>query len=271
MSKNAAMICAGIGVVVLIAVLLLAPNGEGEFGVYIGADPEDLAGRDLSDTIVIDAQYYTEKDIADLKADGHTVYTYINLGSVESFRDYYKEYEPITLGPYENWEDERWVDVSDLRWQAFISAKADELISKGIDGFFVDNCDAYYNFPSDDIFEGVSAILTNFKEKDVYVMVNGGDTFVREYLKRYRNLDEILDGVNQECVYTSIDWENKSFLVNNPEEREYFLEYLRLVMDAGKDPYAIEYTTDARIASKARELAASSGYTVYIAPSISLE
>ena len=102
-------------------------------------------------------------------------------------------------------------------------------------------------------------------------MVNGGDEFAREYLKRYGNLDGILDGVNQESVYTAIDWDNNRFTVNTKEDREYFLEYLRLVMDAGKDAYAIEYTTDPEIAQKAAELAAAKGYVVYIADSLALE
>ncbi|MCR4584771.1 MAG: endo alpha-1,4 polygalactosaminidase [Lachnospiraceae bacterium] len=244
---------------------------DASYGVYIGAEPEELISRDLPEIIVIDAQYYAGDEISDLKEGGHRVYTYINIGSVEAFRDYYKDFENITLGAYENWEDEKWVDVSDERWQLFISDKADELIDKGVDGFFVDNCDVYYNYPTEEIFEGVRAILKNLCEKKAYVMINGGDEFVREYLKLHGNLDGILDGVNQESVYTAVDWENSTFSVNAPEDREYFLDYIKLVKDAGKDAYAIEYTTDPEIAQKAKELAATNGYTVYIADSLGLE
>ena len=276
MSRTSGRICVGIcAALVIVALILTITNTEegydSSFGVYIGADPENITDRDLAETIVIDAQYYTEKEIADLKKGGHTVYTYINIGSVESFRDYYKDFESITLGTYENWEDEKWVDVSDKRWQLFLSGKADELMNKGVDGFFVDNCDVYYNYRTEEIFEGVSDILKNLCSKNAYVMVNGGDEFAREYLKRYGNLDGILDGVNQESVYTAIDWDNNRFTVNTKEDREYFLEYLRLVMDAGKDAYAIEYTTDPEIAQKAAELAAAKGYVVYIADSIELK
>ncbi len=242
-----------------------------QYGVYIGAEPEELTGRSLADTIVIDAQYFDKDDITELKSSGHTVYTYINIGSIENFRDYYEEYEYLTLDTYENWEDEKWIDVSDPSWQDFISKKADELISKGVDGFFVDNCDVYYQYRTQEIFEGVSLILNELKEKNTYVLINGGDTFVREYLDRFGNLDNILDGVNQESVVTCIDWENDKFSVNEKEEKEYFLEYLQTVMDDGKDAYVIEYTTDKGIEKEAVSLAGSKGYTVYVAHSLDLK
>lgn len=242
-----------------------------QYGVYIGAEPEELNGRSLADTIVIDAQYFDKDDITELKSSGHTVYTYINIGSIENFRDYYEEYEYLTLDTYENWEDEKWIDVSDPSWQDFISKKADELISKGVDGFFVDNCDVYYQYRTQEIFEGVSLILNELKEKNTYVLINGGDTFVREYLDRFGNLDNILDGVNQESVVTCIDWENDKFSVNEKEKKEYFLEYLQIVMNDGKDAYVIEYTTDKGIEKEAVSLAGSKGYTVYVAHSLDLK
>lgn len=266
-----------IPVIITLCVCIIAltsctkKESNDQYGVYIGAEPEQLTGRSLADTIVIDAQYFDKDDITELKSSGHTVYTYINIGSIENFRDYYEEYEYLTLDTYENWEDEKWIDVSAPSWQDFISKKADELISKGVDGFFVDNCDVYYQYRTQEIFEGVSLILNELKEKNTYVLINGGDTFVREYLDRFGNLDNILDGVNQESVVTCIDWENDKFSVNEKDEKEYFLEYLQTVMDDGKDAYVIEYTTNKGIEKEAVSLAGSKGYTVYVAHSLDLK
>ena len=278
MGKN--MYFFGVGLVIILVAVIwgvvstikITADINTEYGVYIGADPESLLDRDdLAKTIVIDAQYYTKQEIADLKAAGHTVYTYFNIGSVETFRDYYKDYESITLGAYENWEDERWVDVSQKAWQDFIADKAKELRKKGVDGFFVDNCDVYYYHHEDKIFEGLCVILRDLHERKGYVMINGGDDFVMDYVSAYGDLDDVLDGVNQESIYTSIDWENDSFSVNTHHDRDYFLKYLNLVKNCGKDIYAIEYTTSGRIARKAAMLAKSRGYTVYIADSLELK
>jgi len=249
----------------------IRPVEEEQYGVYIGANPEDMASRQLPETIVIDAQYYSDDQIAELKDDGHIVYTYLNLGSIESFRDYYADYEDLTLDTYENWEDEKWVDVTSPKWQRFMFDKADELLAKGVDGFFIDNADVYYHYPTDDVFEAVSSILKELQSKDTYVLINGGDSYVREYLNRYGNLDDILDGVNQESVYTSIDWDNDSFSVNPEDERAYFLDYLQLVMDDGKDAYALEYATDEDIVKDAKAFAKQHDYTVYVSKSLELK
>ena len=107
-----------------------------------------------TDLIVIDAQYFTKKDIESLHQNGTKVYTYLNIGSVENFREYYKTYEKFTIGKYEHWDEEKWVDVSVPAWQKFIEQLSKKLFEKGVDGFFIDNCDVYYYAPRKSIFEG---------------------------------------------------------------------------------------------------------------------
>ena len=160
-----------------------------EYGVFLGADPEDISDMESYKKIVIDAQYFEKDEISKLKKEGHIVYSYINLGSVEEFRSYFNKYEKYFLGVYENWEDERWVDVSQKEWQDFIVGDiAKGLIDKGVDGLFVDNCDVYYNFKEDKIYNGVTEILKGFKEYGTYVIINGGDTYVKQYAKKNNRL-----------------------------------------------------------------------------------
>ena len=82
------------------------------------------------------------------------IYSYLNIGSIEDFRSYYDEYSAFTLGEYENWDEEKWIDVSNKEWQEFISKRVDVLSQKGIDGFFIDNTDVFYVYPSDVIISG---------------------------------------------------------------------------------------------------------------------
>ena len=179
-----------------------------EYGVFLGADPEDIKDMESYRKIVIDAQYYSKEEVSSLKESGHIVYSYINLGSVEEFRDYFDTFSKYYLGVYENWEDERWIDVSQKEWQDFIVNKiAKDILDTGVDGLFVDNCDVYYNFKKDKIYDGVTEILKGFKAYGTYVMINGGDTYVREYAKRNKNLDAVMDAVNQESVFSAINWD----------------------------------------------------------------
>ena len=90
------------------------------YGVFLSLDHGDMESLYGYNQIVIDAQYFEKEDIQLLKQSGTKVYTYLNLGSLENFRTYYAEFLDLTLDDYENWEEEKWVNVSDPRWQKFL-------------------------------------------------------------------------------------------------------------------------------------------------------
>ncbi|SEH75170.1 extracellular protein [Ruminococcus flavefaciens] len=243
-----------------------------EYGVFLGADPEDVSDMESYKKIVIDAQYFDKEEITRLKDSGHTVYSYINLGSVEEFRSYFKNYEDYFLGVYENWEDERWVDVSQKEWQKFIvDDLAKKILDKGVDGLFVDNCDVYYNFKKTEIFNGVTEILKGFKKYGTYVIINGGDTYVTEYAKKNKSLDAVMDAVNQESVFSAIDWDHDTFTKNSDEDREYFQDYCKLVADYGKDVYLLEYTKDSKVIDSIKKYCKEKGYTYYASSTLDLK
>ena len=107
---------------------------KNDYGVFLNADASSLERFKKYDLIVIDAQYFTKKDIESLHQNGTKVYTYLNIGSVENFREYYKTYEKFTIGKYEHWDEEKWVDVSVPAWQKFIEQLSKKLFEKGVDG-----------------------------------------------------------------------------------------------------------------------------------------
>ncbi|SFQ50481.1 hypothetical protein SAMN02910358_02514 [Lachnospiraceae bacterium XBB1006] len=236
-----------------------------QYGVFLNAEPKDIPKLRNYEKVVIDAQYFSKKQVEKLKKDGHKVYSYINLGSVEKFRPYYKDYEDITLSVYENWEDERWVDVSQKRWQKFIGTTlANRLKKKGVDGYFVDNVDVYYHYHTKKIFNGVTAILKQLKKKGK-VIVNGGDAYVRTYGKKYHTLKPILHGVNQETVFSAIDFENDWKLIrNDPENRAYFQDYVKFIKNLKRKVYLLEYTDDAALIKKIKKFCKKHGYNYYI-------
>ena len=76
-----------------------------DYGVFLSIDSSQIKKLYGYRLVVIDAQYFSAKDIRTLHKKGVKVYTYLNVGSIENFRDYYKKYEYLTIGTYENWED----------------------------------------------------------------------------------------------------------------------------------------------------------------------
>ena len=242
------------------------------YGVFLGIDNTAMDRLTPYETVVIDAQYFTAGDILALHEAGHTVYTYLNVGSLEDFRDYYRKWEGICLGEYENWEEERWVDVSDAGWQEFMAVTlAGKFVEMGIDGFFVDNCDVYYEYPRDEIFEGLTAILRGVMGYGKAVIMNSGDTFADEYYSRYGTIADVFTGINQETIITSVDYDNDTFGWQTEEDCAYFKDYVERYSGLGADIYLLEYATDADVIAAIQSYCGENGFTYYVAESIELE
>ena len=60
------------------------------YGVFLSIN-EDLEQFADYEIVVIDAQYFSKEEIEDFRSKGHRIFTYINIGSLEDFRDYYEE------------------------------------------------------------------------------------------------------------------------------------------------------------------------------------
>ena len=267
------IVLTAVSLITYIAIFIYARNtNDHDYGVFLSSGHERMGEMIKYKTVVIDAQYISAEDISSLHAAGCKVLSYINIGSIEDFREYYDRYESCTLGDYEHWDEERWVDVSRPEWQDFmIYDLAPALLDKDVDGLFVDNVDVYYLYHRKDIYEGVTAILKGFKACGTYVCINGGDEYVKEYLARNGSLDEVLDAVNQESVFTSIDWDHERFGRSLREDREYFTEYINLIASAGGDVYLLEYTNSPFLAFKIRSYCRDRGYRFYISDSIELD
>lgn len=241
-----------------------------DYGVFLNADASSLEQLKKYDLIVIDAQYFTKSDIELLHQNGTKVYTYLNIGSIENFREYYTTYEKLTIGRYEHWDEEKWVDVADPDWQKFMKQLSQELFEKGVDGFFIDNCDVYYYAPRESIFEGLTAILQNIMTFDKAVIINGGDTYVTEYRERYGAIDHIMTGVNQESVWSAIDFDKGTFYEQTKETRDYYCNYLEACQADGMDVYLLEYTTDKKLIQKIKKYCNEHDFHFYVSNSLEL-
>lgn len=262
-------------VMIFSALLLCGCGGVKEkardYGVFLSLSSSDIDKIEGYDTVVIDAQYFSAEDISRLKEQGSTVYSYINVGSIEKFRDYYDEYSHLALCAYENWDEEQWINAASPEWQEFLVSLEEELLDKNIDGFFVDNCDVYYVYPRDDIFEGLTAILKHLMAYGRPVIINGGDTFVTEYREKYGSLKHIMTGVNQESVWSRIDFETGGFSAQTAEDRAYFQEYIEMCGKEGLDVYLIEYTKDEALKNQIEKYCLENRFRCYISDSIELD
>lgn len=244
-------------------------DGAEKYVVLIGEDSDITDKLSDIDLLVIDAEYFSQNDIARLRENGiREIFSYINIGSIESFRSYDTDFEKYTLGAYENWPEEKWIDVSAPEWQACTASRVDSLVQKGVDGFFVDNTDVYYNYPQECIYDGILTILDYRDHTGGKILINGGDSFVKKYLTTEKNV--LIDGVNQENVFTAYDFSKDVYTKSGQSTREYYTEYLDLAMSHGCTAYTLEYATDPAIRRQAAAYAGKHGYICYISDNIGL-
>ena len=241
------------------------------YGVFLSIT-ENLEQFADYETVVIDAQYYSAEEIAAFRAKGHRLYTYINIGSLEDFRDYYNEYEDLSLGAYEHWEEEVWMDVSQQRWQDLILKEiVPGLLEKQVDGFFVDNCDVYYVYPREEILEGLGVIMQALVQTGKDVIINGGDTFLDAWCEKKGTWDQVITGINQESVFSTILWDEDKFGTAEPEDHEYFVSYVNRYGTQGAKIFLLEYTVDEELIGQIDAFCQDNGYIYYVSDSVELD
>jgi len=244
-----------------------------DYGVFIGLN-SDQAWRlyDYS-TVVIDAEYFQKADIDALKSAGIKVYSYLNIGSIETFRSIYQQFKKATLGKYDNWPGEYWMNVADPDWQAYIDTAARALAAKGVDGFFVDNTDVYYQFKRQPIFDGLVTILNNLSALGKDVIINGGDVFVKAAVLDPATPKVTITGVNQEDVFSRVNFGNGSLTTQHTGDTAYYKAYLDRVASAGLKVILLEYvkTNNATLRVKIDTYCKAKNFTYFIATSINLD
>ena len=246
-----------------------------DYGVFIGADNIDkIKGYNV---VVVEPASIDIGGVESLHKTNEKIYAYLNIGSLENYRPYFNEFKEKTLGLYENWEDEYWMDVSDVAWQKLIVDKLGrDIVDKGFDGFFIDNCDVYYYYPNEEIFNGLSSILQGLrslnmtKKYKIDIIINGGDTFVSKFIEN-KSATELFDGVNQECVFTDIDFENKTYKEKDESDREYFKEYLSNVKKYIPEVYLIEYGANSNLIKEIENYCNENGFYWYNAKDLELK
>lgn len=245
-------------------------SGTKKYGVFLGINREDISCLEEYDTVVIEPSEFLKEDIETLHQTEKTVYAYLNAGSIEEYRPYYEKFEHLALDFYDNWPDERWVDVSSEDWQEFlISHLGSQIADKGFDGFFIDNCDVYAEYETDAFFEGLCSILEGLKQYDRFVLINGGDVFVSRAIDAGA-AKNLMDGVNQETVFTNIDFDSDSYSRQTEEELKYFTEYLEKIRGEGLEVYLLEYRADEELAEEIEAYCTENGFHWYNASSLEL-
>lgn len=240
------------------------------YGVFLGIT-DNLAQFGDYEIVVIDAQYFSGEEIERFRNEGHQVYTYLNIGSLEDFRDYYEDYKDLSLGEYEHWEEEVWVDVSSRKWQDLILQElVPGLLEKQVDGFFVDNCDVYYEYPEQKILDGLGVIMQELVATGKEVIINSGDCFMDAWCEQGGMWDQVITGINQESVFSSILWDENAFGRQEEEDHEYFVSYITRYGEMGARIFLLEYTLDEELVREIDQYCREHGFIYFVSHTLEL-
>lgn len=219
--------------------------------------------------LVIEPEDYTTQEVAVLKDSGYKVLGYLSVGSVSDERGYYHSLEPYTLGDLEDWPHEKYLDVSREGTREWLIERGEELIEDmGFDGLWLDNVDVYEEYPSDEMYDGITNDIEALDPKG-YIMVNGG---VRYMMRAIENGDTSVDGITQEEVFSLVtDYDGKGeFGRQETDQRAEYLEYISAALDAGMDAFLLEYTKDADVKNDIYSYCDEVGAGYYISDDVDL-
>ena len=207
--------------------------------------PRTLAKCKRHDLAVVDTEGH-EEVVREAVSRGVWVYGYLNVGALEKQRPYYEKLKHLRLAKYEGWDGEYWIDPTAREWQEHILSLAKQIKATGAIGLYLDNTDIYYeivekqihkqynrNLPSAQaVYTALSNMILKINALSLIVMPNGGDVFVRKFIRAHPN---VIKTVNQEGVLYQ-DGKKQS-----AEDTEYYTKYLDWCRKKGIYDRGIEY------------------------------
>ena len=221
-----------------------------------------------SGLLAIEPEDYSVAEVQALKSAGYTVLAYLSVGSVDERRNYYKQLEPYTLRRLDDWEHERYLDVCEPAVQDWAINQGMKFLNAGYDGLWIDNLDAYEEYPSDAAYKGITRILQALYPHG-YIMINGGmEYMIRAISQKAR----VAHGVTQEEVFSLItDYSGRgTFGAQIASESLEYQKYISKAMGAGMEAYLLEYTRDANLKKKIVNYCEASGAGYYISEDVDL-
>jgi hypothetical protein len=106
-------------------------------GTLSGDIAQRFAGYDL---VVVDGQEVTRTEIATLHAGGAIVLGYLDAGTIEPYRPWYRRAKPYRLDFWKQW-GEWYANVNAPGYRTLVLGLAASFERKGLDGLFLDNTD----------------------------------------------------------------------------------------------------------------------------------
>lgn len=249
-----------------------------DYGAFLGRYDNNVQNFSDYNYISLELDEFTDSNISRLSRNGTKVFAYLNVGSLENYRDYYDDFVAYTFMDYEDWPDERWIDVSTTSWQNFlVNEIATDFKARGAYGVYLDNVDVYTvakeeNMNYSSFASGLKNIIKGVSNLGLKIMMNGGSEFLDDMNDQEDNIFDYIWAYHQEEVFSLIDdYENDVFTAQDKEDKEYYQEIAKIMKSKGKEVFFLEYSKDQSLIEKIINYCNSKEYHCYISSNVNLE
>ena len=249
-----------------------------DHAAFLGRGDNEVTNFSKYKYISFEFDEFTDTNIKRISEKGTYCFAYLNAGSLESYRDYYEVYESFTFKDYDNWPEERWIDVSQSVWQDFVvNTLAVGFKNRNAYGVYLDNVDVYSIAKEDGkdfnaFATGLKNIIKGVSNLGLKVMINGGAEFLDDMNDQEDNIFDSIWAYHQEEVFSLIlDYEHNGFGTQNKEDQEYYQEIASLMKEKGKEVFLLEYTTDEKLKQTITNYCNEKQYHFYISNDVDLK
>lgn len=249
---------------------------QGAYAAFLGRSENNDKDFDLYSNISIELDEFSEAKINSIKQKSN-IFAYLNVGSLENYRDYYNTFKSATFMDYDNWPDERWIDVTNTNWQNYIiNTLAKSFKEKGAYGVYMDNVDVYTIFKEEKMNYSSAAIalkniIKGVNDLGLKVMINGGSEFLDDMFDKNDDIFNSIYAYHQEEVFSLIlDYDKNIFGKQNDEDKAFYQGIAGKMKAKGKEIFFLEYTKDESLKQAIKTYCDSKKYNYYIAENIDL-
>jgi uncharacterized protein (TIGR01370 family) len=219
------------------------------------------------DLVIVDGEEATAAQIDAIQGTGATVLAYLSVGTIESWRSWYRKLKRFRLSAWRDWRDEWFADTSKGKYRRrVVSVARERILAKGFDGLFLDNVDMVEVRRHRKQRAGMARLVAALRE---LVDAEGGYLFAQNgaagVLTGYPNqgvgpLGAFLDGWNREDVTFTWDFDRHRYKRVPAPDHETAIEELEAVAGLGLLTTATDYV-DLADGSAAQECAAVANAT----------
>lgn len=192
------------------------------------------------DLVVVDGEEARADEIAAIRADGTLVLGYLSVGTIESWRGWYRKAKRFRLEAWKDWQDEWFADVNRAGLRRLLAQRiAPALLDKGFDGLFLDNTDMIEGHRSRTrgMHKLVDSLGALSDARGTLLFAQNGASVIGPMLSNF-------DGWNREDVSWTYDFDRKRYEPTGPESVAEAQDELREIGAAGLLVTVTDYTAD---------------------------